>query len=106
MIKNAEAGNKIEKKLALTLGGYQNRQRTLAQKITDAYAAVIDAREKLDSFKTLSISEEAAIPRRLEALRDEVAFIRRREAEAQQIYKSRKDELDGIGGRMVINGVS
>ncbi|KAK6350262.1 Pre-mRNA-splicing factor cef1 [Orbilia brochopaga] len=106
LIKNAEAGNKLEKKLGLTLGGYQNRQRMLAQKITEAYAAVVDAKNKLNSFKTLAIAEEDAIPRRLNALRDEVAFVQKREAEAQMTYKVRKEELDSLAGKMVINGTA
>ncbi|KAF3902945.1 hypothetical protein ABW20_dc0100735 [Dactylellina cionopaga] len=106
LIKNAEAGNKLEKKLGLTLGGYQNRQRMLSQKITEAYTAVLDAKNKLDSFKTLAIAEEDAIPRRLEALRDEVAFVQKREMEAQMIYKSRKEELDSLAGRVVLNGTA
>ncbi|KAK6533347.1 Pre-mRNA-splicing factor cef1 [Orbilia ellipsospora] len=106
LIKNAEAGNKLEKKLSLTLGGYQNRQRMLSQKITEAYAAVIDAANKLDSFKTLAIAEGDAIPRRLDALRAEVEFIQKREIEAQMIYKARKEELDSLAGRMVINGTA
>ncbi|KAF3938032.1 hypothetical protein ABW19_dt0200475 [Dactylella cylindrospora] len=106
LIKNAEAGNKIEKKLNLTLGGYQNRQRMLTQKITEAYAAVIDAKNKLDSFKTLAISEEDAIPRRLEALRSEVDFVQKREIEAQTAYRIRKEELDEIIGRLGINGAA
>ncbi|KAK6348850.1 Pre-mRNA-splicing factor cef1 [Orbilia blumenaviensis] len=106
LIKDAEAGNKLEKKLSLTLGGYQKRQQVLGQKITEAYGAVLDAKNKLDSFKTLAISEEDAIPRRLDALRSEVEFVLKREREAQLIYKARKEELEGLGGPMVINGAA
>ncbi|KAK6526763.1 Pre-mRNA-splicing factor cef1 [Arthrobotrys megalospora] len=106
LIKNAEAGNKLEKKLGLTLGGYQNRQKMLAQKIAEAYSAVLDAKNKLDSFKTLSISEEDAIPRRLDVLRSEVEFVQKRELEAQMVYKARKEELESLGGRIAINGAA
>ncbi|KAK6512061.1 Pre-mRNA-splicing factor cef1 [Arthrobotrys musiformis] len=103
LIKNAEAGNKLEKKLGLTLGGYQKRQQVLVQKIGEAYGAVLDAKNKLDSFRTLAISEEDAIPRRLDALRSEVEFVQKREMEAQMIYKARKEELDGL---VPINGTA
>ncbi|KAK6333492.1 Pre-mRNA-splicing factor cef1 [Orbilia javanica] len=103
LIKNAEAGNKLEKKLSLTLGGYQKRQQVLAQKITEAYSAVLDAKNKLDSFKTLSISEEDAIPRRLDTLRSEVEFVQKREMEAQMTYKARKEELESL---TAVNGAA
>lgn len=90
----AEKGNKIEKKLALHLGGYQQRSKTLRQKIVDAAEAFDKTRVELDSLRTLQISEEAAIPRRLESLRDEVAFVSRREREAQELYRKSKEELD------------
>ncbi|EGX53898.1 hypothetical protein AOL_s00004g557 [Orbilia oligospora ATCC 24927] len=103
LIKNAEAGNKLEKKLGLTLGGYQKRQQILAQKITEAYSAVLDAKNKLDSFKTLAISEEDAIPRRLDTLRSEVEFVQKREMEAQMMYKTRREESEGLAA---VNGAA
>lgn len=101
LMASAERGNKIEKKLALHLGGYQQRAKTLRQKIVDAADALEKATMELDSLRTLQIAEEAAIPRRLDALRDEVAFVSRREREAQEVYRARRDELD-----MLQNGVN
>jgi pre-mRNA-splicing factor CDC5/CEF1 len=43
----------------------------------------------------LQISEEAAIQRRLEGLRDEVNFVSKREREAQEVYRGRLEELRG-----------
>ena len=97
---DAEKGNKAEKKLALHLGGYQQRAKTLRQKIVESAGALEMARTSLDTFRTLQVSEEAAILRRLEHLRDEVEFVARREREAQELYKTRKDELDSL----TING--
>ena len=94
----ADKGNKIEKKLALHLGGYQNRAKTLRSKILEAADALEKATVELDSTRTMQIGEEAAIPRRLEALRDEVAFVSRREREAQDLYRRRKDELEELDG--------
>lgn len=102
IMATAQQGNKIEKKLGLHLGGYQQRAKTLRQKIVDAAEAYDKTRMDLDSFRTLQISEEAAIPRRLDALREEVAFVSRREREAQEAYRSLKEELDmleeGVNG--------
>ena len=86
-------GNKMEKKLALHLGGYQQRAKVLRQKITEASEALAKATYSLDAFRTLQISEEAAISRRLEGLREELGFVAKREREAQDVYRARKEEL-------------
>ncbi|OCK75307.1 pre-mRNA-splicing factor cef-1 [Lepidopterella palustris CBS 459.81] len=101
--ESAMQGNKIEKKLALHLGGYQQRAKVLRQKIVDASDALDKAKAELDSGRTMQISERAAIARRLEGLRDEVAFVSRREREAQELYRARKDELDSL--QLPVNGV-
>ena len=68
----------------------------LRQKITEAAEALEKATDALDSFRTLQIAEEGAISSRLEGLREEVGFISRREREAQELYRQRKDELDNL----------
>ena len=105
LFATAERGNKLEKKLSLHYGGYQNRAKTLRSKILEAGAALPTATNELDAFRTLQISEETAMPRRLEKLREAVSFIMRREREAQELYKSRKEELDElVAGTAAING--
>jgi len=105
LLVTAEKGNKLEKKLALHYGGYQNRAKTLRSKILEASTALPKVQDDLDCFRTLQISEEAAISRRLEKLREDVSFIMRREREAQELYKSRKDELDElVAGTATVNG--
>ncbi|KAL4917502.1 hypothetical protein BDW62DRAFT_211193 [Aspergillus aurantiobrunneus] len=102
LLATAEQGNKLEKKLALHYGGYQNRAKTLRTKVMEAHTALEKSRDELDAFRTLQIAEEAALSRRLEKLREDVAFVMRREREAQEQYRSRKEELDelltGTGG--------
>ncbi|KAF2842226.1 hypothetical protein M501DRAFT_1013580 [Patellaria atrata CBS 101060] len=98
----AERGNKVEKKLALHLGGYQQRAKALRQKLSEASEALEKAKMELDTARTAQIAEEGAIPVRLESLRDEVAFISRREREAQELYRSRKEELDSLP--VTVNG--
>ncbi|KAJ5942622.1 hypothetical protein N7516_002790 [Penicillium verrucosum] len=105
LFATAERGNKLEKKLSLHYGGYQNRAKTLRSKILEAGAALPAAENELDAFRTLQISEESALTRRLERLREAVSFVMRREREAQDLYKSRKDELDElIAGTGTVNG--
>ena len=84
--------------MALHLGGYQQRAKTLRQKITEASDALEKATFSLNSFKTLQISEEAAIQSRLEGLREEVSFVSKREREAQDLYRIRRDELNALLG--------
>ncbi|KAL1955293.1 hypothetical protein VTO42DRAFT_8825 [Malbranchea cinnamomea] len=96
LLEMAETDNKLEKKIALHHGGYQARAKTLRAKIVEASEALEKAKNELNSFRTLQISEEAAISRRLESLRDEVTYVTRREREAQEVYRSRKDELDSL----------
>jgi pre-mRNA-splicing factor CDC5/CEF1 len=94
--ETAEKGQELEKKLAKLHGGYQARSKMLQQKIL----AVADKLEKtkidVNTFRNAQAGEEAAAARRLEALRDEVAFISRREREAQEEYRSTQQELGDL----------
>lgn len=98
---DAEKGNKLEKKLALHYGGYQQRAKTLRQKVLEASEALQEEKSKLDSLRTLQVAEEAALPRRLETLQEEVAFVTKRGKEAQDVYRLRMQELDGLAN---VNG--
>ncbi|KAJ5102731.1 Pre-mRNA-splicing factor cef1 [Penicillium argentinense] len=105
LLATAERGNKLEKKLSLHYGGYQNRAKMLRSKILEASANLPKAQDDLDAFRTLQISEEAAVSSRLERLRENVTSVMRREREAQELYKSQKDELDElVAGTATING--
>ncbi|KAJ5286741.1 Pre-mRNA-splicing factor cef1 [Penicillium angulare] len=105
LLATAEQGNKLEGKLAKVHGGYQKRAKTLRSKILEASSALPKAQDDLESFRNLQISEEAAVSARLEKFREDVSFIMRREREAQELYKSRKDELDElVAGTATING--
>ncbi|UZP45522.1 hypothetical protein NXS19_013334 [Fusarium pseudograminearum] len=99
IMATAEAGAKLEKKLSLHLGGYQKRQKMLRDKMGDASDALEKARVALVGFKTLAISEDVAVERRLGALREEVGFVNRREREAQENYRKAKEELDTLMDR-------
>ncbi|KAI9777413.1 MAG: Pre-mRNA-splicing factor cef1 [Candelina submexicana] len=103
IMADAEQGNRTEKKLAVHLGGYQQRAKSLRQKIAEAAEVLEKSKTSLDTFRTLQIAEEAAIPRRLEALRSEVEFVAKREREAQEVYRARKEELNALS--IPVNGV-
>ncbi|KAK8080605.1 pre-mRNA-splicing factor cef-1 [Apiospora hydei] len=100
----AEKCSKVEKKLGLHLGGYQNRAKVLRQKMGQAAEELEKAQFALNAFNTLNMSEEIAIKSRLEALREEVAYVSRREREAQEQYREAKEELDAVGGAHGVNG--
>lgn len=96
MIASAEKGAKLEKKLNLHLGGYRQRAQMLRKKIEDSAVELEKATNALSAFKILANSEEIAVRNRLAALREEVAFISKREREAQELYRQNKDELSAI----------
>jgi pre-mRNA-splicing factor CDC5/CEF1 len=96
IVESAQQANKIEQKLAKHHGGYQKRSNLLQQKIIDASNALAKLKMDLDAARTMQYSEQSAISRRLEGLREEVSFVSRREREAQELYRARKDELDNL----------
>ena len=98
ILKDAEEGTKIEKKLALHYGGYQQRSKMLRQKIVEAADALEEERRKLNTFRDMQIAEEAALPRRLEALRQEVEFAKKRERDLQELYRQKKEEQMAVNG--------
>ena len=103
--EDAEKGNKLEKRLALVNGGYQQRAKTLRQKTTEASVALEDEQIKEDSLRTLQIAEEAALLRRQEQVQKELAFINRRGKETQDLYRLRVEELDALrNGNGVVIG--
>lgn len=103
IIEAAERANKIEKKLALHHAGYIKRAALLREKIVGAFTAVETAKMDLSTARTAQYNEQIAISNRLESLRAEVQHVNRREREAQELYRKRKVELDGLSEK--INGV-
>lgn len=96
LLAQAQRGNAVEKKLALHLGGYQARAKTLRQKIVEAAAALEDARTGLATARVAFAAEEAAVGARLEGLREEFVVVGRREREVQGVYRVRREELDSL----------
>lgn len=103
IIESAESANKIEKRLNMHHQGYMKRATLLRTKIGEAFSALERARTDLDSARTMQYGEQFAVVRRLEGLREEVSFISKREREAQELYRGRRDELTDLGG--IVNGV-
>lgn len=100
----AEMNNAIEKKLALHLGGYQQRAKTLRQKISEAADALEATNLRAETARTAQMAEEAALATRLAQLREEVTVVNRRERETQEAYRAQKEELESLGATLT-NGV-
>ncbi|CAN9148950.1 unnamed protein product [Alternaria alternata] len=103
IIEAAERANKIEKRLTTHHAGYVKRSNLLREKISGASSALERARDDLNTARTAQYSEQTAIARRLESLRNEVQFVTKREREAQELYRKRKEELDNL--QQPVNGV-
>lgn len=99
----ATRANKIEKRLTTHHAGYAKRSALLREKIGGAFAALEKARDDVNTARTAQYNEQTAIEHRLERLRDEVQFVTRREREAQDLYRRRKEELDSL--QVSVNGV-
>ena len=83
----APQGNKLEKKLSLTLGGYQARQGTIEGKIREVTEAIEQARIDLQVYRALQAGEQVAAPERVRSLVEEVEILERREREGQERFK-------------------
>jgi pre-mRNA-splicing factor CDC5/CEF1 len=79
--------NKLEKKLTLTLGGYQARQGILSSKIKEVSEVIEQARIDLENYRTLQASERATVALRLNPLVEEVEMLERRERDEQRRFK-------------------
>lgn len=86
MSREANKIAKTEKKLNVTLGGYQMRSKALIQKVTDLFGELRRGHVDYESFSRLRINENAAGPARVESLREEVDRLARREKVLQDRY--------------------
>ncbi len=94
MTKEAKKATKIEKKLKILTGGYQSRAAGLIKQLTDAAEQLEQARLELDTFKQLKLSEEVAIPRRMENISSDVEKQKEREKELQSQYRDAVFKLE------------
>lgn len=86
MAREASKIAKAEKKLNVTLGGYQLRSKALIQKMADLFGELQRGHVDYESFSRLRINENAAGPARVESLREEVDRLARREKMLQDRY--------------------
>ncbi|KAJ7720478.1 pre-mRNA splicing factor component-domain-containing protein [Mycena maculata] len=100
MGKEAAKAAKAEKKLHVVLGGYLLRSEALSKRVTNAFDEMQKTKVDWESFSRLQMNEAAVGPRRLEALKEEVDKLERRERHLQERYSEleteRRDSQDRV----------
>jgi len=92
MTREAKKAAKLEKKLRTLTAGYQSRAQALTKQTQDLVEQIEKARCELDAFKFLKKHENAAIPSRLEVLRNEVDEQKNRERQLQARFQQLQDK--------------
>ncbi|KJA27283.1 hypothetical protein HYPSUDRAFT_35122 [Hypholoma sublateritium FD-334 SS-4] len=102
MTKEAAKAVKVEKKLGVVLGGYQQRAQALAKRIEAAFAELQKGQVDYGSFARLRTNESAVGPRRVESLREEVDKLEHREKMLQMRYAELAAEKQESESRVVL----
>ncbi|KAM7540285.1 hypothetical protein Aperf_G00000045409 [Anoplocephala perfoliata] len=100
MADEAKKAARQEKKLAILLGGYQNRAQALTKAIQESVSQIEQSQIELSSLEHLRQQEIGAIVRRTESLQIDVDRQRSREAELQKAYAQLarlKEDLISVG---------
>ncbi|KAI0693886.1 pre-mRNA splicing factor component-domain-containing protein [Cytidiella melzeri] len=100
MAKEAQKAAKIEKKLGVTLGGYQARSKTLIKQIVDGFEDLQNTQVEYESFSQLRANEAATGPVRVAALKEEVEKLERREQMLQGRYAELESERQEVEARV------
>lgn len=98
-----EAGKiaKLEKKLGVTLGGYQMRAQSLAKRITQAFDELQQSKVEQEAYSRLRMNESAFGPHRVDTLREEVQKLEHREKMLQMRYAELVSEKEESETRLV-----
>ncbi|KAK4701783.1 pre-mRNA-splicing factor CDC5/CEF1, partial [Phenoliferia sp. Uapishka_3] len=91
MAKVSGKAAKAEKKLGVTLKGYQIRSTALAGKLTESVDELGRTRVELNSYERLADQEVGAMARRTESLKEEVERLEKREREGQGRFRELSD---------------
>ncbi|KAF7403985.1 hypothetical protein HZH68_006779 [Vespula germanica] len=93
MTGEAKRAARMEKKLKVLTGGYQTRAQVLIKQLHDMCEQIEQAYLELSTFKFLQNQEEAAVPRRVNALIEDVNRQTERERVLQMRYAQLQDQL-------------
>ncbi|KAG9121579.1 Pre-mRNA-splicing factor cef1 [Ceratobasidium sp. 392] len=100
MTKEAAKAAKVKKKLNVTLGGYSARSTALAKRIKDGSADLLKTYIEYESFARLHATEQAAAPRRVNALKEAVEHLERREHELQARFQDLTNAEEEVQARI------
>ncbi|CAN7995786.1 unnamed protein product [Ixodes hexagonus] len=89
MTREAKKAAKVEKKLRVLLGGYQSRGQALIKQIQELAEQIEQTHLELKTFQALQEHESLAIPKRVEALTEDV----NRQVEREKALQKRYNEL-------------
>lgn len=89
MTREAKKAAKVEKKLRVLLGGYQSRGQALIKQIQELAEQIEQTHLELKTFQALQEHEALAIPKRVEALTEDV----NRQVEREKTLQKRYDDL-------------
>ncbi|XP_012276782.1 cell division cycle 5-like protein [Orussus abietinus] len=96
MTGEAKRAAKMEKKLKILTGGYQTRAQVLTKQLHDLWEQIEQAHLELSTFKFLQSQEEAAIPRRVNALAEDVNRQTERERTLQTRFAQLQEQLQQL----------
>lgn len=100
MEKEARKAAKLEQKVAVVVGGLQQRDATFRSKLEELFAQLQNAELELACFGALKQQEAVSGPARLEAVRNMVAVQKQREAALQERYKSLMSERAELAAQL------
>ncbi|KAJ2703049.1 Pre-mRNA-splicing factor cef1 [Coemansia sp. IMI 203386] len=98
MTQEAAKAAKIEKKLAVTLGGYQARSKMFNDKISAAYKEYEQTDLDTRAFAALYASEQAIIPARIQKAQDELRAVEVLERSLQAEYQELVERKNALVG--------
>ncbi|KAJ1964157.1 Pre-mRNA-splicing factor cef1 [Dipsacomyces acuminosporus] len=100
MAAEAARATKIERKLGVTLGGYQARSKLLSEKIAAAFKEFEQTKLDAEAFASLHASEQAAIPARVESAQEELRLVEARESRLQSEYQALLDCRNSLAAEL------
>ncbi|KAF6208293.1 hypothetical protein GE061_016747 [Apolygus lucorum] len=89
MTREAKRAAKMERKIRIITGGYQSRATALMKQLQDVYDQIDQAHMEKSTFQLLQQLEESAIPRRIEAISEEVS----RQLDREKTLQKRFNDL-------------
>nr|CAG4649149.1 EOG090X02CC [Scapholeberis mucronata]SVE93491.1 EOG090X02CC [Scapholeberis mucronata] len=92
MAREARKAAKLEKKLRTLTAGYQSRSQALQKQTQDLIEQIEAARVELDTYSFLKKHEDAAIPNRIEILRQDLLGQADRERKLQAHFQHLQDQ--------------